>query len=75
MIPPMEIDEGLAEVLDASFGATEDEAVNAIARGLGFRSTSSQLRELIASRIALQKGEGRIEERDGMLKIAPQQQV
>ncbi|MDX0567205.1 DUF3320 domain-containing protein [Sinorhizobium medicae] len=75
MIPPMEIDEGLVEVLETSFGATEDEAVSAIARGLGFKSTSSQLRELIVSQIALQKGEGKIVERDGMLTIAPQQQV
>ncbi len=74
LIPPMEIDEGLMDVLETSFGATEDEAVNAIARGLGFKSTSSQLRELIASRIVLQKGEGRIQEREGMLSVAPQQQ-
>ena len=75
MIPPMEIDEGLVQVLGTSFGATEDEAVNAIARGLGFKSTSSQLREIILSRIAMQKGEGTIVEREGMLTIAAQLQV
>jgi len=75
MIPPMEIDEGLVEVLETGFGATEDEAVNAIARGLGFKSTSSQLRELILSRIATQKGEGRLVELDRMLTMASQRQV
>jgi very-short-patch-repair endonuclease len=67
MIPPMEIDEGLLAVLETSFGATEDEAINAIARGLGFKSTSSQLREVINGRINLLKSEGRVQAKDGML--------
>jgi len=67
MIPPTEIDEGLVSVIESSFGATVDEAVNAIARGFGFKSTSSQLREVIISRIELLKAEGRLLERDGML--------
>ncbi|MGO7421052.1 hypothetical protein ACCT09_14120, partial [Rhizobium ruizarguesonis] len=44
MIPPMEIDQGLISVVGTGLGATDDEAVNAVARGLGFKSTSSQLR-------------------------------
>ncbi|WP_421368628.1 DUF3320 domain-containing protein [Agrobacterium tumefaciens] len=67
MIPPMEIDEGLLAVLETSFGATEDEAVNAIARGLGFKSTSSQLRDVLIKRIHLLESEGRIQTKDGML--------
>ncbi|MGO7208478.1 DUF3320 domain-containing protein, partial [Rhizobium ruizarguesonis] len=43
MIPPMEIDQGLISVVGTGLGATDDEAVNAVARGLGFKSTSSQL--------------------------------
>lgn len=67
MIPPMEVDEGILSVLEAGFGATEDETVNAIARGLGFRATSSQLKEVIKSRIGLLVAEGRVQVRDNML--------
>lgn len=67
MIPPMEIDQGLISVIGTGLGATEDEAVNAIARGLGFKSTSSQLRELIVSRIEVLKTSGALRIRDGML--------
>ncbi|MBX5198310.1 DUF3320 domain-containing protein [Rhizobium sp. NZLR10] len=67
MIPPMEIDQGLVSVVGTGLGATEDEAVNAIARGLGFKSTSSQLRELIVSRIEVLKASAKLRIRDGML--------
>ncbi|MFP3544387.1 DUF3320 domain-containing protein [Rhizobium sp. SIMBA_035] len=67
LIPPMEIDEGLKSVIGKGLGATEEEAVNAIARGLGFKSTSSQLRELILSRIEALKASGALRLRDGML--------
>ncbi|MGO7653642.1 DUF3320 domain-containing protein [Rhizobium ruizarguesonis] len=67
MIPPMEVDQGLMSVVGTGLGATEDEAVNAIARGLGFKSTSSQLRELIVSRIEVLKASGKLRIRDGML--------
>ncbi|MBB4954563.1 very-short-patch-repair endonuclease [Agrobacterium vitis] len=67
MIPPMEVDAGLLSLIGTSFGATEDEAISSIARGLGFRSTSSQLRDLIVSRIGGLKAEGRLQSRDGML--------
>lgn len=67
MIPPMEIDVGLNTVVGQSLGATEDEAVNAIARGLGFKATSSQLKDIIRSRIEALKESGELEDRDGML--------
>lgn len=69
MLPPMEIDEGLKVVIGKSFGATEDEAVNAVARGLGFKATSAQLRDTIRSRITMLKGQGDLEEREGMLRL------
>ncbi|MGG7519071.1 DUF3320 domain-containing protein, partial [Allorhizobium undicola] len=70
MIPPMEIDEGLVAMLSTSLGATEDEAINAISRGLGFKATSSQLRDLILSRLEILKAKGRLLIRDGMLSVA-----
>jgi very-short-patch-repair endonuclease len=67
LLPPMEIDEGLQAIIGQSFGATEDEAVNAVARGLGFKATSAQLRDIIRSRIEILKGQGKLDETEGML--------
>lgn len=67
MIPPMEIDEGLTSLISSGLGATENEAVNAIARGLGVKATSSQLRDVIVARIEALKAEGQLQLRDGML--------
>ncbi len=69
MIPPIEIEEGLRSLIGGGLGATEDEAVNAIARGLGFKATSSQLRDLIVSRIEALKLSGVLRLRDGMLVV------
>jgi hypothetical protein len=69
MIPPMEIDAGLRSIVEKSLGASPDEAVNAISRGLGFRATSSQLRDVILARIKLLKEGGILLERDGMLTV------
>lgn len=68
LLPPMEIDAGLKAIINQSLGATEDEAVNAVARGLGFKATSAQLREIICARIIALKGQGVLEDRDGMLR-------
>ncbi|MBZ7925036.1 DUF3320 domain-containing protein [Ensifer adhaerens] len=67
MLPPMEIDEGLKAAVQSSLGATPDEAINAVSRGMGFKATSSQLRDVIASRIDHLKSEGVLTERDQML--------
>jgi hypothetical protein len=67
LIPPMEIDAGLTSLIGGGLGATEGEAVNAIARGLGFKSTSAQLRDIIVSRVEALRAEGRLQQRDGML--------
>ncbi|PDT46653.1 helicase [Sinorhizobium fredii] len=67
MLPPMEIDEGLKAAVKSSLGATFDEAINAVSRGMGFKATSSQLRDVIVSRIEHLKREGILAERDEML--------
>ncbi|MDK1390060.1 DUF3320 domain-containing protein [Sinorhizobium sp. 8-89] len=69
MIPPMEIDQGLKEIIAASMGATAEQAVNAVARGLGFKSTSSQLRDAILARIDALKLEGGLVEENTMLRV------
>lgn len=70
MIPPQEVDQGLREIIEASLGATPEQAVNALSRGLGFKATSAQLRTLVMSRIEALKQEGILSEADGMLTIA-----
>ncbi|EHH05435.1 superfamily I DNA and RNA helicase [Agrobacterium tumefaciens CCNWGS0286] len=40
----MEIDHGLKTIIDQSLGGAEEQAINAVARGLGFKATSAQLR-------------------------------
>jgi hypothetical protein len=72
MLPPAEIDVGLTAIIRTSLGATFDQAVNAIARGLGFKSTSSQLKELVESRIDVLREKGVLVECDGMLTVVGQ---
>jgi very-short-patch-repair endonuclease len=72
LIPPQEIDQGLKEIIEASLGATAEQAVNAISRGLGFKSTSAQLRSLVMTRIDALKREDVLVEADGMLTIVRQ---
>jgi len=68
-IPPMEIDQGLKHIIIASLGATSEQAVSAVSRGLGFKATSSQLRDTVMQRIEALKGEGRLVESNGMLIV------
>jgi hypothetical protein len=63
----MEIDHGLKTIIDQSLGGTEEQAINAVARGLGFKATSAQLREIIRGRIEVLVTRGELEKRDGML--------
>ncbi|WP_276120154.1 DUF3320 domain-containing protein [Pararhizobium qamdonense] len=70
LLPPVEIDLGLQNLIVESLGATEEEAINAVARGLGFKATSSQLRELIRGRIAALRANGDLVDREGMLMVA-----
>ncbi|KQS77415.1 helicase [Rhizobium sp. Leaf384] len=69
MLPPMEIDEGLKVILRQSFGATSEEAINAVSRALGFKSTSGQLRELILSRINQLREDQVLLEGNGVLTV------
>jgi hypothetical protein len=48
MLPPEEIAFAIKAVVKASFGAQQDELFTAVARLLGFKSTSAQLRERLS---------------------------
>jgi very-short-patch-repair endonuclease len=69
MLPPTEIDAGLISIIRTSLGATADQAVNAVARGLGFKATSSQLKDLVETRIAGLQAKGLLSESEGMLTV------
>lgn len=71
MLPPAEIRAAILTLIDAHHGATEEEIPVAVARLLGFASTSGQLRELIQGQAAQLKQEGLVVEVDGMLKRRP----
>lgn len=69
MLPPIEIDEGLKTILRQSFGATSEEAVNAVSRALGFKATSGQLREFILSRISQLRDDQVLVDENGVLVV------
>jgi hypothetical protein len=48
-LPPSEIGVALVGTVSRNFGATEEQAILAVSRTFGFKSTSSQLRDVIAS--------------------------
>ncbi|PIQ84626.1 MAG: hypothetical protein COV75_01315 [Candidatus Omnitrophica bacterium CG11_big_fil_rev_8_21_14_0_20_63_9] len=68
MLPPAEIRAAILALVDAHHGATKEEIPVAVARMLGFGSTSSQLREMIQAQTARLNREGLVVEVDGMFK-------
>lgn len=50
-LPPSEIETAVRQVVRGSYGATQDEVIQATSRALGFRATSGQLRAVIQDRI------------------------
>jgi very-short-patch-repair endonuclease len=51
MLPPQEIRAAILETVTTNLGAGADEIVQAVSRRLGFKATSSQLREVVQSQI------------------------
>jgi hypothetical protein len=69
MLPPTEIDAGILTVIDASMGGTTEQVIQSVSRMLGFKSTSSQLRDVIDGRKQLLVKNGRLVEKNGMFCI------
>lgn len=68
-LPPAELEIAILDVVRANFGATDDQVVMSAARAVGFKSTSGQLRELLAEVIAAAVAGERLARRNGMLVI------
>lgn len=71
MLPPKEIDAGILSVINTSMGGTTEQVVQTVSRMLGFKSTSSQLRNFINGRKQSLVANGKLTELDGMFRIAP----
>ncbi|MHB1308991.1 MAG: DUF3320 domain-containing protein, partial [Limisphaerales bacterium] len=70
MLPSAEIRAAILALIDAHHGATSEEIPIAVARIFGFKSTSSQLRSIIAVQTAKLQRHGELQESNGMLKRA-----
>lgn len=58
MLPPYEIRIAVMKFVQAHFGATLDETVNGVARLLGFKATSAQLRQVIEAAVTQAVSDG-----------------
>ena len=70
MLPPEEIGFAIVSLIRASYGAHRDELCTVVARLLGFKSTSSQLRECLTEEINSLIERGVLVDRDGILSEA-----
>jgi very-short-patch-repair endonuclease len=68
-LPPAELEIAILEVVRSNYGATDDQVVTSAARAVGFKSTSGQLRELLAEVIAAAIAGDKLARRNGMLVI------
>jgi very-short-patch-repair endonuclease len=68
MIPPQEIRAAILKLIDAYHGSTRQEIPLAVARLFGFKTTSSQLKDVIDSQVAKMLKKEMIVSDEGMLK-------
>lgn len=67
MIAQEEIAQGATEIVKSNLGATEEEIAIRVARMLGFKATSAQLRQVISAAIADSVAKGILMSQDGLL--------
>jgi very-short-patch-repair endonuclease len=70
-LPPNEIGVALVDVVLRNFGATEDQAVQAVSRALGFKATSTQLRDVILGVLNTQLDVGVLVRRETLIDVGP----
>jgi hypothetical protein len=69
LLPPAEIRTAVIKVVDTHHGATREEIPVAVARLFGYKTTSSQLREIIELQCANLLRDGALEEANGMVRL------
>lgn len=67
MLPPAEIELAVRQLIQRSLGATRDQVIQAVSRGFGIRSTSSQIRGVIEQIIDLMMARRQLKEIAGLL--------
>lgn len=70
-LPPAELAVALIDVVSRNFGATEDQAIQAVSRAMGFKATSSQLRDVIVSVLNDQLEAGVLNRRETLIELGP----
>jgi hypothetical protein len=71
MLPPAEIESALIDVVSRNFGATEDQALQAVSRAFGFKATSAQLREVLGTVLNGSLKRGVLIRRDTLIDVGP----
>jgi hypothetical protein len=69
MLPPTEIMAAILAVVRIHFGMKADEVVAEVSRLFGFKSTSSQLRQVIYNQLQKLITDGSVNERDAVLQL------
>jgi hypothetical protein len=68
MLPPTELQVAILALIDAAHGVASDELPNAVARLIGFKSTSAQLKAVLQKEQERLIKSGALEALDGFLK-------
>lgn len=69
MLPPAEIMTAILAVVRIHFGIKNDEVVAEVSRIFGFKSTSSQLKQVIQTQLQGLIDNGAVTERDAVLQL------
>lgn len=70
LLPPAEIKVAVTKVVADNLGAKRDELVLIVSRQLGYRSTSTQLRQLILDQIEALRLAGRLADKGEFVVLA-----
>ncbi len=71
MLPPVEIEKAIIEVVSNNFGATEEQALQHVSRAFGFKATSAQLREALLKVLNTSLDTGVLVRRDSLIDAGP----
>ncbi|PZQ12334.1 MAG: helicase [Ancylobacter novellus] len=75
LLPPAELQAGIRQVINTNFGASQNEIVVTLSRLLGFKATSSQLRDVIDQEIAKLLVDGSVTQNGDLLVETPSNAV
>lgn len=71
MFPPTEIETALLGIVSRNFGATEDQAIQAVSRAFGMKATSAQIKDAIGSVLEAAVARGVLVRRDMLIEAGP----